>query len=430
MAAKVDNKTPVTLDYSRSHRLLAHPLTLYLFVWGFVVLLYTMHLSGLLMFDNDILFRTVSYIVLPFVAACLVSMFLFSDPIKQGVVQISSRAIEKLDKKLRSWLVVWACVSTFEIIYSGGIPIVWLLRGSGKTYFDFGIHSLHGFANSLLLTIGLCSFALYTKTNEKRYLRVPAFILVWSLMSVTRNLMIVFSIEAALVWELFRGFRRRTLAVAVGAFIALILVFGYVGDMRTGADMFRKLAKPTADYPDWLPSGVLWVYVYMTTPINNLINTSIGVNPLNDPRFPNTTSLLFPSVIRTSIYGKNAIEDATSGNLVTEAFNVSTAYVGPIQDYGFAGVCYFSILLGVLGIYYWHGRSFRSMLIYVVIAQCLLLTVFFNHLFDLPIITQVAWLYLFCDRDVGRISLRADRRAPRPPCAPLAADVGRRVQSA
>jgi hypothetical protein len=83
--------------------------------------------------------------------------------------------------------------------------------------------------------------------------------------------------------------------------------------------------------------------LYIATPINNLMYTMHIGQPVNNFLFPNTASTLFPSVLRSAIYG-DGIGEAASGELVVSAFNVSTAYVGPYQDLGLAGMALLSIL--------------------------------------------------------------------------------------
>jgi hypothetical protein len=212
----------MALDYRNSHRLLTHPLTLFLSVWCFVVLLYMMHLSALLQFKNSLLLNTVCYIIVPFIGAFFVAKFALPRTPKKQVVSISNRSILGLDRRLRHWFVVWSCISLFEIIYSGGLPLFWLLTGSSKTYFDFGIHSLHGFANSLLLSLGLCSFALFAITRSRRYLYIPLFVFAWSVLVLARSTMMVFAIESAVVWEMIRGFRRVHLIPAAATFVVVI----------------------------------------------------------------------------------------------------------------------------------------------------------------------------------------------------------------
>jgi oligosaccharide repeat unit polymerase len=192
-----------------------------------------------------------------------------------------------------------------------------------------------------------------------------------------------------------RGFTWRTLTKGAVGLIALILVFGYIGDVRTGVEQFRELAQPSPNYPEWLPSGVLWIYIYASTPINNLVNTTRTAHPLNNPFFPNATSLLVPSALRDFIYDPDTISTAGTGELVDEgSWNVSTAFVGAFQDFGMFGIVCLSIAMGLISAYFWRDRSLRGSLAYAVLGQCLAMSIFYNHLFYLPVITQIIWLYV------------------------------------
>ncbi|MDR3762780.1 MAG: O-antigen ligase [Acidobacteriota bacterium] len=378
---------------------LCHPLALFLVMWGAVVLLYAMHLSALLIFDTSMVWRVALWVGVPFTIVMLLwsatSLLLAApDCAAPETVVLSAESIQAIDRLLRWAIRGWVGMTLVEIAVSGGIPLLWLLQGSAKTYFAFGIPSLHGLLNSLLLAIGLAQIALFACDGRRRRLLLPGFILLWSVMVVTRNMMTVMLIESAVLWGLLRGVSGKTLLKSVAALLVLVLVFGYIGDMRSGAEAFRLLAQPAPEYPAWLPSGVLWVYIYLTTPIGNLVNTTVYVVPLNDPLFPNSTSLLFPSVLRQVIYGRSGASEAFGGNLVSEAFNVSTAYAGAFQDFGRFGIVCFSLLLGAAARYAWGRRGLLGLCVYAVVAQCVVLSIFFNHLFYLPVIAQVPWLCL------------------------------------
>jgi oligosaccharide repeat unit polymerase len=374
-----------------------HPLVIFLLVWALVIGLYTAHLSELLLYSPSEVLEVTAWVVLPY---CITIAFLsalrgamvnlfgakrHSEPIVQDAVA----------SRIRWWFGFWVSITLVEIVVSGGLPIVWLIRGSAKTYFDFGIPSVHGLMNSLLLSIGLVHVALFALGGRLKNLWIPGWVVCWSFLAVTRNMMTVFLIEAAFVWVLLRGIRWRTGLRAVAGLILAILLFGYLGDLRSGAEAFRALAQPTSDYPEWLPSGVLWVYIYLTTPIGNLVNTTLAVHPLNSFLFPNTTSLLFPTVLRTLLYGKTEAATAFGGELVTNAFNVSTAFVGPYQDFGKIGIALFSAFFGGVASYFWSRDGLKGALFYAVVAQCIVLSVFFDHLLYLPVISQVFWLWFF-----------------------------------
>ena len=370
----------------------------FLSAWAITVALYELHLSELLIFSSSQVMTVVAWIVISFTLTTLIYLGCCSwSPLNMSAFYLDTDfQIERLSRHLRIAFIIWAMLTVVEIFVSGGLPIIWLIQGSSKTYFDFGIPTFHGLLNSLLQTVGLISFALYALTRRKRFLWMPGFVLTWSIIVVTRNMLIVMLIEFGVVWVMIRGLSRKTLAKAVVGLIALILAFGYIGDFRSGgAESFRGVAEPSQNYPDWLPSGALWVYIYIATPINNLVNTVQTTHPIYDPLFPYATSQLLPTVLRKMVYDPATVSELPSGNLVTEALNVSTAYLGPFRDFGMLGIACFSVIMAYVAAHYWRDRSLRGSLAYAVLAQCVILTVFFNHLFYLPIISQVLWLYIF-----------------------------------
>jgi oligosaccharide repeat unit polymerase len=387
--------------------LLLHPLTVFSVVWLGVVFLYSLHLSKILLYTTQEVVKTVLVIWVPFAAVTLAYTFfrhilihVYPSFRKPSAVDFTG-----LERKLVVWFRVWIVISIIEIIASGGIPILWLIQHSSKTYVDFGISSLHGLVNSLLLSIGLCRFALFLMTGKRRHLLVPAFIIVWSIAVVTRNMLLVSLIEFAILFFRLKPVKTVTIFKLTAGVVGLILAFGVIGDYRSGSsDLIRLWAQPTEDYPDWLPSGVLWAYIYISTPVNNLVYTSEVAQPINSPAFPNTVATLFPTVIRTVIYGSQ-LGDAESGQLVASTFNVSTAYIGPFQDYGFAGIALFSMAIAAACQVFWFRRSVGDILIFAVLTQCLVLSLFFNHFFYLPVISQVAWvLFFFRSANKRRIS--------------------------
>jgi oligosaccharide repeat unit polymerase len=375
------------------------PAVIFAVVWGSVFLLYSLHLSGVLIYNNTQVLNTILTLCVPFLLACgaysmIRGMILIvAPPVQSSDASISEEeTYRRLDKRLTLFFRLWLVVTAFEIVVSGGLPLVWLFTGSSKTYFDFGIPSLHGLVNSLVMSIALCRVVLFLKTGERRHLLVPIFFVFWPFVIISRMLLVVTLLEYAVIYIALKGVKAETIIRSVVGALSFIFIFGFIGDLRSGAETFRQLAQPTNNYPDWLPSGVLWIYIYVTTPINNLVHTSLWVKPINSLLFPNTAVSLFPSVIRSFIYSGNAGQ-AVSGDLVTDTFNVSTAYVGPVQDFGNYGMAAFSVVIGMLCQMFYHQKTLRSLAIYAVLAQCLLTSLFFNNFFSLPIISQVFWIY-------------------------------------
>ena len=393
-------------------KLLIHPLTLFVSVWLFCFLLYAMHLSGLLIFDTDDVGRIVKWIIFPFAIATLIfELFYFVSPKMRRRfkrVDIDDESyLQRVEQNLDRWFRYWLALTVVEIIFSGGVPILWLLTGSAKTYTDFGLPVIHVFVGSLLSVISLAKLGLYLLRGDRRRLLIPVFQLAWAVIIVSRGAVLTALIQWVILWFCLKGVSLKLIFRTVVVSVLVILMFGYIGDSRaTGLSTFRDLARPTENYPDWLPSGVLWFYIYITSPLDNLVNTSLGTKPSYNILFPRTTYYLFPTVIRDAIYGKDSTL-GQGGDLVDSSLNVSSAYIGPFLDYGYAGITCFSVLMGLISGYLWKKRgTFRDQLLYSIIAQCLVFSIFWNYLFYNPFLGQIFWIYLL-------FSLRISRPIPR-----------------
>ncbi len=373
-----------------------HPAYAFCGIWALILALYSAHLSYLLMYPTSTLIETEVPILGVFLLALAVTP-LFPTRVKlpkAWSIDPSERTVERLDRRLKLLFRFWICASIVEIFFSRGIPIVWLFTGSSKTYMDFGLPTIHGFLNSLLLSIAITRLAMAIRFGRRSDYLYPLWTFIWAILVITRQMMIALLLEAAIVYCSFRVIRLKRMFTGIMSAGLFVWLFGVLGDLRSGASAFLVLAQPTESYPVWLPSGLLWFYVYLTTPVNNLLYTFQVSRPAYDPTFAITLSQLFPTVLRTMIFRRDDL-NAVNGTLVTAAFNVSTAFAGPYQDYGMLGILLFTAIIGLGVGLYWRKRSFRDKLCYAVLCQCLMLTVFFNLFVYLPVITQIPWIYLF-----------------------------------
>lgn len=388
--------------------MLLHPVVVFSFIWFAVAFLYALQLSSLLLYTTVQVIRVTCYIWIPFISVAAVYAIFhnFTKWAYRPQQNIANVDFELLERRLTIGFRVWMLISLIEIVVSGGLPIVWLFRQSTKTYMDFGVPSLHGLVNALVVSIAACRFAMYLITGKRKHLKVPIFVIVWTILTVTRALMLAALLEFAVLFLSIKKVRPGTIARIVSSVLLFILVFGFIGDLRQGSVDFRGIAQPTERYPDWLPSGVLWVYIYVTTPINNLLYSVESVPPAANALFPNTLSNLVPSVIRNAVWGPDT---SGGGDLVTAAFNVSTAYINPYQDYGFLGIVLYSMLVALACQFFWYRAGMRNLLIFAVLSQCLIFTVFSNLFFSPSEIAQIFWLYAFF---MPRVRLGKTRTAP------------------
>jgi oligosaccharide repeat unit polymerase len=394
---------PVRLNLFRRFNI-AHPLVLFLGAWLATFLLFSLHLSEWLDFPQSEVTRTVAWICVPFaLASMLFSIFYRLSPKMRSPSRKDvddQDYLVRVERSMDRWFYCWIALAVVDIGLSGGLPIVWLLTGNSVIYTDFGVPVIQVFLTALLAVLALGKFGLYLLYGNRRRLLIPAVQIAWGIMIVSRALIMGAVVEAAVLWLCLCGVNLKRMLRVFAASVLVVLFFGYMGDIRTGSATFREVARPTRNYPEWLPSGVLWFYIYIASPLANLVQTTEMSEPANDPFFSRTILFIFPAPLRNAIYGKQFTQDQqAAGDLVTPTLTVSSAYVGPYLDDGSWGMGCYSALLGVISAYCWRRRStFRDKLRYVVIGECLLFSVFWNFLFYTPLLAQFVWIYIIFAR--------------------------------
>lgn len=397
---------PFRLNLFRSFNI-AHPLGLFLGAWGTAYLLFSLHLSEWLSFPQSEVTRTVAWICVPFgLASALFSAFYAISPKMRSPSRkdVDDRDyLVRVERSMNRWFYCWVALAVLDIVLSRGLPIIWLLTGSSVSYTDFGVPVIQVFLTALLAILALGKFGFYLLYGNRKRLLIPAIQILWGIATVSRSLIIGAILQGVVLWLSLCGINlKRMLRVFAGS-VLVVLFFGYMGDIRSGSAVFREVARPTSNYPDWLPSGVLWFYIYIASPLANLVNTIEMSRPANDPLFSRTIYFSFPAPLRNAIYGKEFSDAQESvGDLVTPTLTVSSAYVGPYLDDGHWGMGCYSAFLGVISAYCWtRRRTFRDKLRYVIIGECLLFSVFWNFLFYTPLLAQFVWIYvIFARRQV------------------------------
>lgn len=366
------------------------PVAYFAAIWIAVLLLFSLHLSNLL--EQDVK-EGVNFIVIALASFSFGYIILFLFRSKITLSEFQGFILDnRIEKRFTKFFLFWIICSIVEIIYSGGMPAIWLLTGSSKTYFDFGIPSIHGFLNALQLALGIIAFFIYKKTGKKKFLYFTIFFIVWDISIITRQVLMVMSIEMFVIYMMMSANKLQIIKNVVFFAVIGIIGFGILGDFRSGAEAFYLLAQPSDNWPTWLPSGFLWVYIYLTTPINNLLyNFTTG--HLQNILFPNTLSLLLPTVIRKLVFDASTF--TVSGDLVTEAFNVSSAFASPFKDMGYPGIIIFGIFIGMFCNLTWWVKGINRVFFRAITVQTILLSIFFNHFFYLPVAFQFIWILLF-----------------------------------
>ncbi|MEO6524911.1 MAG: O-antigen polymerase [Mucilaginibacter sp.] len=370
---------------------LFQPVILFALTWLFVILLFSLRLSNILQESISTAWEFYALITITFFSGYTFAFF-FKKKVSLST-DIIYNVNEYFFKKYDKFLIGLIILSFIEVIYSKGVPLAWLFIGNGKVYTDYGIPSIHGFTNALGLVLALISSYYYKITKKKKYLIITIGFIIWNIILISRQVIVSLMIEIFVINFITSQEKRKVLLKIIFYMLIIVTGFGILGDLRTGGDAFLALASPSDNWPLWLPSGFLWAYIYVTTPINNLLfNFTFSITHYHY-LFPNTLALLFPSVIRNIIF--NPADYTTGGDLVTEAFNVSSAFVSPYIDMGYMGIIIFTFAIGIISNLVWWVKGIKRFFYRAILIQILVLSIFYNMFVYLPVVFQFVWIAIF-----------------------------------
>ena len=287
---------------------------------------------------------------------------------------------------------IYAVISVFDVIYSGGIPLYWKLSGDSRQYVDFGIPTLHGVANSIIYFLS----ALYVLLAYLKIVRSPWLLLIifiWQFLIFSRGTIMVMVVQMLSVYLIMsRPVLKRTLILVAFVF-ATIIFFGVAGDIRQGQNPYYGLLND-----EWLslfeviPSGFLWIYVYLVSGFNNLLFNAELIEPSYFPVY--TFAKLVPSVVYNMLGIEKAVD---SFQFVNAGLNVSTIYSGFYSDFGVFAFLPVFIIQAIASVAYGRaqGGSIYALLAFSVCYQAVVFSPFIDTFFYLPFIFQFFIIWHF-----------------------------------
>ncbi|MBB4051298.1 hypothetical protein GGR20_000916 [Devosia subaequoris] len=311
---------------------------------------------------------TVYLMVFGTLAIALVGSFLLPRPQDASRTPISTLPSVIFDSRFilamcATWMVGFALI----IIYSGGLPYFWAIKGTDRYYFDYGVPTFSGAWNTFRIVIAILATVALVRSDNWRW--VPALVLAFLTLTVVgevnRGGYVLYCMNVVAAGVLAApSFKRQLAWVILLLAVTLGGIYG-IGGIRT-ADAKAVVAitspfeQPTTRTPEeeeqlleeaapWVFAmhdaiienpALSWVYLYLTTPVANLHKAAAGT--LATPPFPGFYSLypFLPTIVRPEI----AVEDRYPLPLASKAYTMSSAYSTLIADFGFIGA---SIAMGL-----------------------------------------------------------------------------------
>jgi len=367
------------------------PAMLYSFLWLFLIFIYNFRLSYLLLPINTNAGIFLLGSILAFLLGYILNIMHFNKKSSEFDIDNYTYFVfnNNTSKLLSKLLIILITGLSIEVIYFGNIPI-FSVFGIGREirYTEFGFPGIHGFFNAIYLVISSILFARQLVKPNKKNLIYLSILLIFPFALMTRQLFISMVVQFIFLYILIKPINLFSLAKLTTIVLIVLFVFGYIGDMRTGRESFIALAQPTFDYPDELPTGLLWAYIYLTSPINNVIN-NIDIQPNYAPI--SIISGLFPSFVRDLILNLFDNNIYTSWVLVNETLNVSSIHQKVLTDFGiWLGLMFYTGLSFYLQIFHRKAKKNpRYGFALSVVLHSIFLSFFVDFIFNLVFIAQI-----------------------------------------
>lgn len=362
--------------------------------WGIVFYLHSLKLVEVLQPFSHLFIANI-FGVLFFALLCYAFAYLVPlRKLTQSVIRdedIYTYQVRKITIRL---LKACAIIFFITIIFFGGFPLLWIFLGIEKTYSEFGFPTIHGLFNALLILLGTIAF--WFLSSGRRF-PVAKYILIFCILipilSLHRQSLVSLLLQCMFIYVAIRakgGFKEvRSTLIFV---IILSIAFSTLGDIRTGNDVLLNLAG-SGDIIE-IPAPLLWIYLYLTTPIGNF-------HDLTQLTFSHTfgaTSIsnLTPTFFREIIWGERiwVMQDFTG--LTFNAY--SYAFV-PYLDFGWYGVYFFTGVTIFFATMIYRGYVITGNLYYLlnlaIMNQIIFLFIFSNLLLTWGIIFQFVIIRIF-----------------------------------
>ncbi|KAA0987722.1 oligosaccharide repeat unit polymerase [Pseudomonas sp. ANT_J12] len=362
-----------------------NPAFVYISMWSLVLLLYFFGLT-----TNLVPPTVVGLMVILMNMVSIFLLYVLLKGRKKNEPLSSERTeyyVAVVSRFFRLLLVVWLLGTVFEIYYSAGVPLYWRLAGINKLYTEFGVPSLHGVMNACYLQILSMATYLSSKTRSKKLIFVIAVLLLWPVLMLGRGILLSGLIQIVCVSLVLTKISYKKIATLVVVLLSVVVVFGYLGDMRQTSNPFSYLVSGTsAEVFDALPSGFLWFYVYLTAGLSNFFHNIDTVSPAWSVSY--SMSNMLPSVVKAS-FGLDARNDLFT--FVDRNLNTSTIYAGFVSDVGaFGGFLFVALIQLVCCCIY--NASLKGkpwgIFAYSVAFQILVFSIFYDMFFLLPTLFQ------------------------------------------
>ena len=369
---------------------LAIPSVVYLICWAPAILISNMELFFFSVKGAPLIEAYVAYLIFNFFLIYGVCKLIFRR--RQKKIGINKPEIYALRQFTINLFKFWTVGFCINVVFSGGLPLFWVLVGDVRTYSSFGIPTFSGLFNMIRMFIVIASvLCAIHKAPIPKYI---IYALIFSFCAELNRASILFatlgSVGAFLLFNklIFRNVLKISMITAL--FVASFAIIAEFREQGRGnyLDPGEYFSEDVGKF-----GAVLYVGLYYLTPLNNLYyQYSIGMEPTYTPYF--TFRSILPTVVRDQIFtGKTR-----SVELASDAFNTSPYVANIISDFGLGGGLFVITIIQFLSCYVFIRASRGSLehsLMHCVLWGATLISVFTNLYFSLIVLAFPMLIAMF-----------------------------------
>jgi len=247
--------------------------------------------------------------------------------------------VVKIERRTLFLFRIWILVYLINIIFSGGLPIYWVMSGDSRTYADFALPTLGGLGNMIRAFVLSVCYVIYFHTesiNKSKFLKIGLFLLASAFILETgRGNGVVLLLHAIAFFAFLNRVTWFGVAKVVSSLFVFMLFLGYIQMFRYGAGIESLAAyaeNSGFDNQDTISLLLIPTLLYIVAPVIN-IDLNIAVSPLLEFEPYYSIQGLLPTILRQEFFSG----EKDYGILINEAHNVSSFYIPFIRDFGIIG---------------------------------------------------------------------------------------------
>jgi oligosaccharide repeat unit polymerase len=373
------------------NKILINPLVIFLGIWVATFYLYTLNISGIIIAPPDDFYLYIYFVVIGASVGYVIGYYLIYK--LKGKSKLFDNKSKRIEKIINRMFFIIFSIYVITVFYSGGIPILYYLISVGPLYNEFGIPTIHGFFNSLVIFTGTLTFWVLMDFSKRLVYRFIFFMcLLIPIVGIHRASLLILIAQTAFIYIAIRINKINLRFILIILLIVITaIIFGVIGNLRSGSIEERSSIQ---EGYEWLPFWAVWFYMYLVSPLSNF--AQITSQTIAYSYGSVSLSGLTPSVIRSHIWGDSP---AILTDIGEQTFNIASYAAAPYVDGGWIGLILFTAFLMMIAAYcyriFLERHSLYDLLRLTILSQIILMTVFSNFFFNITIIFQLIICLIF-----------------------------------